>query len=186
MNGVLQMDLSKKLDKFKQQQANCQNTLTKVTASRPTPKNTTTSNSSSAKKPQAPAPSSAQQLQPQLKFSNDTERLQHINSMRKLAVGAEIKRVIDLLFEVARVSLRFFRNNVKREVYMLAKCARFLFHFLAFLQMDYFRIQHLNGLILKEINVSVFVKPESLFTMSFFFRKWPLRMLDTINFVKIT
>ena len=102
------MDLSKKLDKIKQQHVNFQNTLTKVEVSRSTLKNTTTSNSSSAKKPQAPAPSSAKQPQPQLKFSNDTERLQHINSIRKSAVGAQIKRVIDLLFEVARVSLRFF------------------------------------------------------------------------------
>jgi len=95
------MDLSKKLDKFKQQQASCQSTLAKVAASRPPPKSSTiTSSSSSSKKPQAPAPSSlAQPPPPQLKFSNDTERLQHINSIRKSAVGAQIKRVIDLLFE---------------------------------------------------------------------------------------
>ncbi|KAK6137513.1 hypothetical protein DH2020_028766 [Rehmannia glutinosa] len=36
---------------------------------------------------------------PPVKFSNDTERLQHINSIRKAPVGAQIKRVIDLLFE---------------------------------------------------------------------------------------
>jgi transcription initiation factor TFIIE subunit beta len=95
------MDLSKKLDKFKQQQASCQSTLAKVAASRPPPKSSTiTTSSSSSKKPQAPAPSSlAQPPPPQLKFSNDTERLQHINSIRKSAVGAQIKRVIDLLFE---------------------------------------------------------------------------------------
>ncbi|KAF5729974.1 general transcription factor IIE subunit 2-like [Tripterygium wilfordii] len=33
------------------------------------------------------------------KFSNNTERLQHINSIRKAPVGAQIKRVIGLLFE---------------------------------------------------------------------------------------
>lgn len=94
------MDLSKKLDRFKQQQANCQSTLAKVAASRPPPKSSTiTTTSSSSKKPQAPAPSLAQPPPPQLKFSNDTERLQHINSIRKSAVGAQIKRVIDLLFE---------------------------------------------------------------------------------------
>lgn len=96
------MDLNRKLDKFKQQQANCQSTLTKVAASRQPPKSTTTTTTSiSAKKPQAPASSSslAQQPTPPLKFSNDTERLQHINSVRKSAVGAQIKRVIDLLFE---------------------------------------------------------------------------------------
>lgn len=96
------MDLNRKLDKFKQQQANCQSTLAKVAATRQPPKSTTTTTtSSSSKKPQAPASSSslAQQPAPPLKFSNDTERLQHINSIRKSAVGAQIKRVIDLLFE---------------------------------------------------------------------------------------
>jgi len=95
------MDLNKKLDKFKQQQANCQSTLAKVAASRPPSKSTTTTTTtSSSKKPHTPAPSSSSaQPQQQLKFSNDTERLQHINSIRKSAVGAQIKRVIDLLFE---------------------------------------------------------------------------------------
>lgn len=96
------MDLNRKLDKFKQQQANCQSTLAKVAATRQPPKSTTiTTTSTSSKKPQAPASSSslAQQPAQPLKFSNDTERLQHINSIRKSAVGAQIKRVIDLLFE---------------------------------------------------------------------------------------
>ena len=35
-----------------------------------------------------------------VKFSTDTERLQHINSIRKAPVGAQMKRVIDLLYEV--------------------------------------------------------------------------------------
>lgn len=35
-----------------------------------------------------------------IKFSNDTERLQHVNSIRKAPVGAQMKRVIDILFEV--------------------------------------------------------------------------------------
>jgi len=75
--------------------------LAKVAASRPPSKSTTTTTtSSSSKKPHTPAPSSSSaQPQQQLKFSNDTERLQHINSIRKSAVGAQIKRVIDLLFE---------------------------------------------------------------------------------------
>ncbi|KAK7308986.1 hypothetical protein RJT34_05369 [Clitoria ternatea] len=34
-----------------------------------------------------------------VKFSNDTERLQHINSIRKAPVGSQMKRVIDILFE---------------------------------------------------------------------------------------
>uniref|UniRef100_A0A804PSR2 Uncharacterized protein n=1 Tax=Zea mays TaxID=4577 RepID=A0A804PSR2_MAIZE len=34
-----------------------------------------------------------------IKFSNDTERLQHINSIRKSPVGAQIKLVIELLYK---------------------------------------------------------------------------------------
>lgn len=34
-----------------------------------------------------------------IKFSTDTERLQHVNSIRKAPVGAQMKRVIDLLYE---------------------------------------------------------------------------------------
>eukprot|EP01018_Ginkgo_biloba_P028755 Gb_04966 [translate_table: standard] len=88
------MALREKLDKFNKQQAKCHNTLAQVAQARPSAKNTT------ARKPSIPAPSSAQQKTsvPQ-KFSNDTERLQHINTIRKSAVGAQIKRVIDLLLE---------------------------------------------------------------------------------------
>ncbi|CAN0876169.1 General transcription factor IIE subunit 2 [Linum grandiflorum] len=46
-----------------------------------------------------PASKSAQAPVPAVKFSNDTERLQHINSIRKATVGSQMKRVIDLLFE---------------------------------------------------------------------------------------
>ncbi|XP_057831366.1 uncharacterized protein LOC131042078 isoform X1 [Cryptomeria japonica] len=92
------MDLNKKLDQFKKQQANCQSTLAKVAASRPP----SSKNSNSKHAAVAPPPSvAASSLQGQ-KFSNDTERLQHINSIRKSAVGAQIKRVIDLLYETRR------------------------------------------------------------------------------------
>ncbi|CAN1833644.1 hypothetical protein LINPERHAP1_LOCUS33838 [Linum perenne] len=37
---------------------------------------------------------------PGIKFSNDTERLQQINSIRKAPVGAQMKRVIGLLLKV--------------------------------------------------------------------------------------
>ncbi|KAK7366779.1 hypothetical protein VNO80_08776 [Phaseolus coccineus] len=37
-----------------------------------------------------------------VKFSTDTERLQHVNSIRKAPVGAQMKRVIDLLFETRK------------------------------------------------------------------------------------
>jgi hypothetical protein len=43
--------------------------------------------------------SPAKPLQP-IKFSDDTERLQHINSVRKSTVGALMTLVIDLLYKV--------------------------------------------------------------------------------------
>ncbi|KAJ9703379.1 hypothetical protein PVL29_004955 [Vitis rotundifolia] len=83
------MALQESLAKFKKQQEKCQSTLTSIAAkaSKPTvPQNFTPA---APTKPPTPA----------VKFSNDTERLQHINSTRKAPVGAQIKRVIDLLLE---------------------------------------------------------------------------------------
>lgn len=73
------MALQGKLDRFKKQQEKCQSNLASIAASK----------TASA----TPTPPVA------VKFSNDTERLQHINSIRKAPVGAQMKRVIDLLFE---------------------------------------------------------------------------------------
>ncbi|XP_010274001.1 PREDICTED: transcription initiation factor IIE subunit beta-like [Nelumbo nucifera] len=86
------MALQASLAKFKQQQEKCQSTLTNVARAgtpKPTQKVTIASTpSASARAPVAP-----------VRFSNDTERLQHIYSIRKSPVGAQIKRVIDLLLE---------------------------------------------------------------------------------------
>ncbi|KAJ4951597.1 hypothetical protein NE237_028429 [Protea cynaroides] len=87
------MALQESLAKFKQQQEKCQSTLTSIAragASRSTHKATPASTSS-------PAP--ARPPATPIKFSNDTERLQHINSIRKAPVGAQIKRVLDILLE---------------------------------------------------------------------------------------
>ena len=87
------MALQEQLDRFKKQQEKCQSTLTSIAAS-----NKVTSHKFT---PAPAAPSvSARAPAPAVKFSNDTERLQHINSIRKAPVGAQIKRVIDLLLEV--------------------------------------------------------------------------------------
>ncbi|CAN1826555.1 General transcription factor IIE subunit 2 [Linum perenne] len=80
------MALQEQLDKFKKQQEKMHSMLSSIT-----PKAGTYAAPPGAK---APAPA--------VKFSNDTERLQHINSIRKAPVGAQIKRVIDLLLEVTR------------------------------------------------------------------------------------
>ncbi|CAN6302095.1 unnamed protein product [Urochloa humidicola] len=92
------MALSERLDKFKQQQERCQTTLSSIAASQASilqPKvapGIRPSNSSLA--PGKP-------LQP-VKFSDDTERLQRINSIRKSAVGAQIKLVIELLYKTRK------------------------------------------------------------------------------------
>ncbi|CDP09781.1 unnamed protein product [Coffea canephora] len=79
--------LQESLNKFKKQQEKCQSTLTSI--AKQNPKTT----------PPKPFLSGVSTPSPPIKFSNDTERLQHINSIRKAPVGAQIKRVIDLLLE---------------------------------------------------------------------------------------
>lgn len=83
------MALQEKLDRFKRQQEKCQSTLTSIAST----KASATQNGRRTPTPTPPAPVP-------VKFSNDTERLQHINSIRKAPVGAQMKRVIALLFEV--------------------------------------------------------------------------------------
>lgn len=85
------MSLQESLNRFKQQQEKCQSTLSSI-AARAAP--------SKAAQPYKATPSSAPpKVIASVKFSNDTERLQHINAIRKSPVGAQLKRVIDLLFE---------------------------------------------------------------------------------------
>lgn len=89
--------LQESLNRFKKQQEKCQSTLKSIAADSKTTIKTTA--------PPAPrvvprANTSTELPSLPIKFSNDTERLQHINNIRKGPVGAQIKRVIDLLFEV--------------------------------------------------------------------------------------
>lgn len=88
------MALQEKLDRFKRQQEKCQETLSNIAAKSGASRATTTS------RPTPAAALPAARSSPPVKFSNDTERLQHINSIRKSPVGAQIKRVIDRLLEV--------------------------------------------------------------------------------------
>lgn len=88
------MSLLDSLDKFKQQQAKLQNTLTTI-AARAAPSRTP----QSQKKATTSTPAPAKAPTPPVKFSNDTQRLQHINNIRKSPVGAQMKIVIDLLLE---------------------------------------------------------------------------------------
>lgn len=91
------MALQESLAKFKKQQEKCQSTLTSIAAK---------AGSSKPSVPQKFTPAVPTKPTPAGKFSNDTERLQHINSIRKAPVGAQIKRVIDLLLEV-KIQLSF-------------------------------------------------------------------------------
>ena len=86
------MALQEKLDEFKKQQEKCQSTLVRHAAStKPKP----------AYKAVTAAPLlNATPPTPTVKFSSDIPRLQHIYRIQKSPVGAQIKRVIDLLMEV--------------------------------------------------------------------------------------
>ena len=88
------MDLKDSLSRFKQQQERCQSSLASI-ASSSKPKH----RAQPINAPSVPARPS----QP-VKFSNDTERLQHINSIRKSPVGAQMKLVIELLYKVYSLS----------------------------------------------------------------------------------
>ncbi|GAB4833180.1 hypothetical protein Ancab_031424 [Ancistrocladus abbreviatus] len=90
------MALQESLARFKKQQEKCQTTLTNIAAKQAffkpaAPLKSNPSNVTSSVNARSPAPP--------VKFSNDTERLQLINSIRKAPVGAQIKRVIDLPYE---------------------------------------------------------------------------------------
>ena len=76
---------------FKKQQEKCQTTLSTIAA---------TKAAAATQKSATHASANGRNAAPAVKFSNDTERLQHINSIRKAPVGAQMKRVIDLLLEV--------------------------------------------------------------------------------------
>ncbi|KAG5413441.1 hypothetical protein IGI04_001008 [Brassica rapa subsp. trilocularis] len=90
-----QMSLKEQLDNFKKQQVKCQTTLSNIASSRAGGP----SSSSSLRRPVPAAAISHNKPSAPLKFSSDTERLQLINNVRKAPVGAQIKRVISLLFE---------------------------------------------------------------------------------------
>ncbi|XP_057510205.1 uncharacterized protein LOC130792681 [Actinidia eriantha] len=91
--------LHESLTKFKKQQEKCQTTLTSIAAKVASSRATTNQKATTAS---APSSINTKSPAPAVKFSNDTERLQHINSIRKAPVGAQIKRVIDLLLETRK------------------------------------------------------------------------------------
>ncbi|CAL1375386.1 unnamed protein product [Linum trigynum] len=90
------MDYKAKLDKFNKQAERCsaiKNVAAKAGSSNTSQK--PSGNGAAASSGKSPAPNS-------IKFSNDTERLQLINGIRKAPVGAQMKRVISLLDKTRR------------------------------------------------------------------------------------
>ncbi|KAI0497576.1 hypothetical protein KFK09_020807 [Dendrobium nobile] len=79
------MSLQESLNKFKQQQEKCQSTLTSIA-------NRSSRSIHSQKQAPLSTSSAPSRVAAPVKFSNDTERLQHINAIRKSPVGAQIKR----------------------------------------------------------------------------------------------
>ncbi|RZC57473.1 hypothetical protein C5167_004765 [Papaver somniferum] len=94
------MALQESLTRFKQQQEKCQSTLSSINNARAAAGSGSSSRSAPHHKsvPIATTSSIAAKA-PAVKFSNDTERLQHINSIRKAPIGAQMKRVIAILYE---------------------------------------------------------------------------------------
>ncbi|CAL2260110.1 unnamed protein product [Prunus armeniaca] len=105
------MSLKESLERFKKQQEKCQTTLSSIASTK------------AAAAPR-PAPAAARAPPPAVKFSNDTERLQHINSIRKGPVGAQIKRVIDLLLETRQA---FTPEQINEACYVDANANKAVF-----------------------------------------------------------
>ncbi|KAK2989062.1 hypothetical protein RJ640_018851 [Escallonia rubra] len=108
--------LQESLNKFQKQQERCQTTLSSIAAK---------AGSKATTAPRAtPASTLSKSPAPAVKFSNDTERLQHINSIRKAPVGAQIKRVIDLLLETRQA---FTPEQINEACYVDANANKAVF-----------------------------------------------------------
>ncbi|XP_015896226.2 uncharacterized protein LOC107429959 [Ziziphus jujuba] len=107
------MALQDQLHKFQKQQEKCQSTLTSIASSKAKPVQKSAV-LIAPNRPPAPA----------IKFSNDTDRLQHINSIRKSPVGAQIKRVIDLLLETRQA---FTPEQINEACYVDANANKAVF-----------------------------------------------------------
>jgi len=112
------MALAQKLAQFKNQQDRLQATLAKIPKPVPQAPSKAAAASSSRKAPQ-PAPSATPVIPfaQRFSFQNDQEKLQQIATIRKSPVGAQIKRVLDLLLEVGggRVSFLFLIGRERGE-----------------------------------------------------------------------
>lgn len=112
--------LQESLSKFKKQQEKCQSTLTSIASKAGSSRSVTNLKAA----PVGTSSINAKSPAPAVKFSNDTERLQHINSIRKAPVGAQIKRVIDLLLETRQA---FTPDQINEACYVDANANKAVF-----------------------------------------------------------
>lgn len=108
------MALAQKLAQFKNQQDRLQATLAKIP--KPVPQAPSKAAASSSRKAPQPPPSATPVIPfaQRFSFQNDQEKLQQIATIRKSPVGAQIKRVLDLLLEVGSGRV-FFLFLIGRE-----------------------------------------------------------------------
>ena len=98
------MSLKESLAKFQRQHEKCQSTLSSIASEKQAAAKATAPSKSSYNVQKSTA-TVTRPPPPVVKFSNDTERLQFINNIRKSPAGAQLKRVIDLLLEVSYFSV---------------------------------------------------------------------------------
>jgi transcription initiation factor TFIIE subunit beta len=98
------MALSQKLAQFNKQQEKLQASLAKLNPPRPTaaPAPAKGAPAASRKAPAAPASQNSVPFSQRFSFATEKEKLQQIATIQRAPVGAQIKRVLDLLLEVGR------------------------------------------------------------------------------------
>ncbi|KAL3700350.1 hypothetical protein R1sor_018372 [Riccia sorocarpa] len=99
------MALSQKLAQFNKQQEKLQASLAKINQSRPPPAPQPKAAPASRKAPPRESNQNAVPFSQRFSFQNDTEKLQQIATIRRAPVGAQIKRVLDLLLETRQALL---------------------------------------------------------------------------------
>ncbi|KAI3841114.1 hypothetical protein MKW92_038585 [Papaver armeniacum] len=120
------MALEESLAKFKRQQEKCQSTLASINNARAGSFRAAASPHDKSV-PIATSASIAVKA-PAIKFSDDTQRLQHINSVRKSTIGAQLKRVVDLLRETREA---FTAEQINQACYVDATNNKEVFNGLA-------------------------------------------------------
>ncbi|XP_074316683.1 transcription initiation factor IIE subunit beta-like [Silene latifolia] len=112
------MSLRDDLARFQKQQERCQTTLSKYSARQAPAKASTSQNTHSTMRKETPpiVPLANMGIStPVGKFSENTEKLQQINNIRKAPVGAQMKKVIELLEKTRRA---FTADEINKACYV--------------------------------------------------------------------